>query len=171
MALISSVIRDRSHHIRQTKIMYKLTDSVPYLLNRSGVGIAEVFSQKIAEDDLTVPMYRVLAMLKERHESTLGDLAEVVSVEISTLSRLVGTLAKRKLVTRTRPEDNGRIVIVRLTPQGEALTERLMPLAVELEHTAVQGMTVAEIDAFKNALRLMYSNLAAAGGKGKIPGR
>ena len=92
MALISSVIRDRSHHIRQTKIMYKLTDFVPYLLNRSGVGIAEVFSQKIAEDNLTVAMYRVLAMLKERRESTLGDLADVVSVEVSTLSRLVGTL-------------------------------------------------------------------------------
>jgi DNA-binding MarR family transcriptional regulator len=151
--------------------MYKLTDSVPYLLNRSGVGIAEVFSQKIAENDLTVPMYRVLAMLKERHESTLGELADVVSVEVSTLSRLIGTLAKRKLVSRTRPEDNGRIVIVRLTQQGEALTERLMPLAVELEHIAVEGMTAVEVEAFKNALRLMYSNLVAAGGKGKISNR
>ncbi|NTJ43763.1 MarR family transcriptional regulator [Agrobacterium larrymoorei] len=151
--------------------MYKLTDSVPYLLNRSGVGIAEVFSQKIAEDGLTVPMYRVLAMLKERGESTLGELADVVSVEVSTLSRLIGTLSKRKLVSRTRPEDNGRIVIVRLTQQGEALTERLMPIAVEVENIAIAGMTDSEVDAFKNALRQMRANLLSAGGKGKIGNR
>ncbi|CDZ73470.1 MarR family winged helix-turn-helix transcriptional regulator [Neorhizobium galegae] len=147
--------------------MYKLTDSVPYLLNRAGVRIAEVFSQRIAENDLSVAMYRVLAMLRERKESTLGDLADVVSVEISTLSRLVGTLAKRKLVSRTRPEDNGRIVIVRLTPQGEALTEKLMPLAMELEATAVQGMSKEEVTALKSALRRMHSNLPAMSGKGK----
>ncbi|MGO7420622.1 MarR family winged helix-turn-helix transcriptional regulator [Rhizobium ruizarguesonis] len=148
--------------------MYKLTDSVPYLLNRAGVRIAEVFAQRIAEDNLSVAMYRVLSMLKERRESTLGDLADVVSVEISTLSRLVGTLAKRKLVSRTRPEDNGRIVIVRLTPQGEALTERLMPLAVELERTAVQDMSDEEVAALKKALRRMHSNLPAISGKGKV---
>ncbi|ACM28726.1 MarR family transcriptional regulator [Rhizobium rhizogenes] len=147
--------------------MYKLTDSVPYLLNRAGVRIAEVFAQRIAEDNISVPMYRVLAMLRERRESTLGDLADVVSVEISTLSRLVGNLAKRKLVSRTRPEDNGRIVIVRLTEQGEALTERLMPLAVELESTAVQGLSEEEVRALKSALRRMHANLSAISSKGK----
>lgn len=156
---------------RQITHMYKLTDSVPYLLNRAGVRIAEVFAQRIAEHDLTVAMYRVLAMLKERNESTLGDLADVVSVEISTLSRLVSTLAKRKLVSRTRPEDNGRIVIVRLTPQGEELTAKLMPLAVELERTAVQGMSEEEVNALKKALRLMHSNLPAISVKGKIADR
>lgn len=156
---------------QQIRHMYKLTDSVPYLLNRAGVRIAEVFAQRIAEHEITVAMYRVLAMLKERNESTLGDLADVVSVEISTLSRLVGTLAKRKLVSRTRPEDNGRIVIVRLTPQGEALTEELRPYAMELERYAVEGMSEEQVEALKTALRQMHANLTALSVKGKIPNR
>lgn len=144
--------------------MYKLTDSVPYLLNRAGVQIGDIFTDRIVEDDISVSMYRVLAMLKQVGQSTLSDLADVVSVEISTLSRLVGTLAKRKLVSRTRPDDNGRIVIIKLTAQGEALTDRLMPLAIELEKTAVQGMSDDEIATLKNALRRMHANLSGAAG-------
>ena len=53
-------------------------------------------------------MYRVMAALWENGDQRLRDLATVTTTEISTLSRLVGEMKRKGLVTRSRLEDNGR---------------------------------------------------------------
>ena len=65
--------------------MYKLTDSVPYLLNRVGVRMGDLFSRRIASYGVTLPMYRVMAALKENPDQRLNDLAEMTTIELSTL--------------------------------------------------------------------------------------
>ena len=48
------------------KSLYRLSNSFPYLLNRVGVRIGELFSQRLKTYGMTLPMYRVLASLWER---------------------------------------------------------------------------------------------------------
>ena len=72
--------------------MYRLTNSFPYLLNRVGVQMGELFSRRIAGYGVTLPMYRVMAALWETGDQRLGDLATMTTIEISTLSRLVGEM-------------------------------------------------------------------------------
>ena len=55
--------------------MYRLTNSFPYLLNRVGVQMGELFSRRIAGYGVTLPMYRVMAALWETGDQRLGDLA------------------------------------------------------------------------------------------------
>ena len=110
--------------------MYRLTESFPYLVNRVGVRVGEVFSRRLEAYDVTLPMYRVMAALRMQGDQRLGDLAEVTSVEMSTLSRLISAMVAKKLVSRQRPEDNGRAVEINLTAQGRTLVEELMPLSL-----------------------------------------
>ena len=65
--------------------MYRLTNSFPYLLNRVGVQMGELFSRRIAGYGVTLPMYRVMAALGTG-DQRLGDLAVMTTIEISTLS-------------------------------------------------------------------------------------
>ena len=106
---------------------YKFTNSFPYLLNRVGVRIAELFDERIAMYGVTMPMYRVLAALRERPDQRLSDLSNMTTIEISTLSRLVGTMKRKGLVSRRRPEDNGRTVAINLTAKGRGLVDELIP--------------------------------------------
>ncbi|MEN3385408.1 MAG: MarR family transcriptional regulator, organic hydroperoxide resistance regulator, partial [Hyphomicrobiales bacterium] len=46
--------------------MYRLSNSFPYLLNRVGVRMGELFSRRIAPFGVTLPMYRVMAALWEK---------------------------------------------------------------------------------------------------------
>ena len=69
--------------------MYRFTDSLPYLLNRVGVRMGELFANELAAEQLTVPMYRVLAALSEADHQRLTDLSAMTTVEMTTLSRLV----------------------------------------------------------------------------------
>ncbi|MDO1582664.1 MarR family winged helix-turn-helix transcriptional regulator [Rhizobium oryzicola] len=140
---------------------YQFTDSVPYLLNWVGVRLGERFSLRLASYDITLPMYRVLATLRQHESKMLTELSEMVSVEISTLSRLVGVLVRRDLVTRVRPEDNARIVQIALTEKGAELADELMPIAAMFEKTAIEGLKPEEIKMFKTFLRHIGRNIGS----------
>jgi MarR family transcriptional regulator, organic hydroperoxide resistance regulator len=141
--------------------MYRLTEAFPYLLNRVGVRMGELFTRRLAAADLTLPMYRVLAALWEKDDQRLGDLADVTSIELSTLSRMVGKLVGRGLVSRGRPENNGRTVRIGLTTRGKKLVERFIPFAMQHEDISLHGFKSADIARLKADLIAVYRNLDA----------
>ncbi len=145
------------------KMTYRFTSSLPYLLNRVGVRMGELFSQRLAEHDLTLPMYRVMAVLRQEGPQRLGDLSAMVTVEISTLSRLVTAMKQVGLVSRVRPEDNGRTVRIDLTKAGEKLVDDLMPIAAHFEEVSIKSFSEDEVNRIKNALKQIHENLEQIG--------
>jgi DNA-binding MarR family transcriptional regulator len=123
--------------------------------------MGELFSRRIAPFGVTLPMYRVLAALWEKEDQRLSDLAAVTTAEISTLSRLVGEMKRKGLVTRSRLEDNGRTVAINLTSKGRSLVEELMPIAVHFEDVAVSNYSDEEISRLKIVFREIYESLGS----------
>ena len=139
---------------------FDLTAYLPYLINRTGVELATAFSREIARHGVTLQMWRVLAALQHRDGLRISDLAELTSIEISTLSRLVGKMEKQGMVTRRRgPEADGRVVAVALTPVGRATTRAIVPVARRYEATALAGFSAEEAAALKRMLIRVYANL------------
>ena len=141
--------------------MYRLTKSFPYLLNRVGVRMGELFVRRIASYGVSLPMYRVLAALWETGDQRLGDLAAQTTVEVSTLSRLIGEMKRKGLVSRRRCADNERTVAINLTAKGRALAEELMPIAQHFEDVAVRDFSADEVARIKTVLATVYANLDA----------
>ncbi len=139
--------------------MYTLTNSFPYIVARVGVRMGELFARRLALYDMTLPMYRVLAGLLERPGQKLNDLSDMTAVEISTLSRLIGSMEKRKLVQRSRLPDDARSVAIHLTPDGQALVNQLLPLAQHYEKMAVAGLSAAQVQLMKQCLAGVHQNL------------
>ncbi len=123
--------------------------------------MGELFARRLQPYGITVFMYRVLAALCEASDQRLGDLAAMTTIEISTLSRLVGELQRRGLVSRRRPKDNGRTVAISLTAKGRALAEELMPIARHFEEVAVRDFARDEVKRVNSILAAVYSNLDA----------
>lgn len=138
---------------------YRFTSSLPYLLNRVGVRMGELFTQRLTERGLTLPMYRVLAVLRQEGPQRLGDLSTMVTVEMSTLSRLVTAMKKNGLLTRTRPEENARTVSIGLTGEGEKLADELMPLAAHFEDVGTRTFSREQVEWLKEALTRIHENL------------
>jgi MarR family transcriptional regulator, organic hydroperoxide resistance regulator len=141
--------------------LYRLTNSLPYLLNRAGVRMGELFTRRIAGYDVTLPMYRVMAALKEKGDQRLGDLAFMTSIEISTLSRLIGAMKRKGLVSRKRLEDNARTVAINLTAKGKTLVEELIPIAMHFEEVAIRGFEKNGVSDLKTTLEQIYTSLGA----------
>lgn len=138
---------------------YRFTSSFPYLLNRVGVRMGDLFSQRLAEHGLTLPMYRVMAVLRQEGPQRLGDLSAMASVEISTLSRLVTAMKRDGLLSRIRPEYNARTVSIDLTGTGQKLVDELMPVAAQFEEIGTKTFSAEEITWLKNALQQIHDNL------------
>ncbi len=139
--------------------MYRLTEAFPYLIARVGIRMGELFSRRLESYGLTLPMYRVMAALWQRGDQRLGDLSEMTSVEISTLSRLIGVMQRKGLLSRTRPDSNARTVEINLTTSGRALVEQLIPIAERHEEVGLRGLAADEVEILKKKLVTVYRNL------------
>jgi len=137
-----------------------LGDYLPYLLNRVGAIIAEQYGEEtLAPHRLSIAMWRVMAALASGGSQRQIDLAGMTSIEASTLSRLVTRLMRRGLVRRARSAKSNREVAVSLSPKGNALVARLIPIAKGYESTAIAGLTPEEITILKRCLRVVYANM------------
>jgi MarR family transcriptional regulator, organic hydroperoxide resistance regulator len=142
------------------KPMYRLSKSLPYLLARLGVRMGELFVRVARKEELTLPMYRVLAALAEQDRPLrLGELAAFTSVEMSTLSRLVANMHREGMVTRERPQNDQRSLQVTLTTRGAALASRFMPVSAHYENVATGNMTARDAAGLKLTLVQLYENL------------
>lgn len=141
--------------------MLDLRSYLPYLLNRVGFAVTDAFGEALAVEGLTVPMWRVLAVLLHHGPQRIGELADLTSIEISTLSRLLSTMQRRKFLTRKRARADARVVMVALTDRGRILTEELVPAATELEASLVAGLDPAEVAVLKRTLDKLYANISS----------
>jgi DNA-binding MarR family transcriptional regulator len=143
---------------RPTKL--DLGDYLPYLVNRVGSIIAEQFgAEALAQHGLSIAMWRVMVVLAANGSQRQIDLADLTSIDSSTLSRLVTRLVQMRLVTRSRSTKSNREVAVKLSPKGSALVARLIPIARDYETIASAGLSREELTVLKNCLRRIYSNM------------
>lgn len=142
---------------------FNLTGYLPYLLNRTGSRIASAFTGEIRRFGITLPMWRAMAALNHEDNQRLSRLSELTSVEISTLSRQVGTLKKLGLVQRRQsngPDADSRAISLSLTLKGREITEQIIPIAVQYETVALAGLSDAEVQTLKELLARLYDNMA-----------
>jgi DNA-binding MarR family transcriptional regulator len=124
--------------VRNSKL--NLSDFLPYLVNRVGVIIAEQFGKEtLAPHGLSIAMWRVMAVLSSTGGQRQIDLADLTSIDASTLSRIVTRLVRTGLVTRARSASSNREVVVMLSAKGSALVARPIPRARQIETDAAAG--------------------------------
>ena len=88
--------------------------------SRALIGLA-VRSIEAAPVEVTVAQHRVLVLLAGRGDLTIGDLADGLGVNPSNATRYCDRLQRLGLVHRARSVEDGRMVQVRLTQEGQAL--------------------------------------------------
>lgn len=143
---------------------FDLEQSVPYLLNRAGVGIGVAFSKYLRQFDITLPGYRVLASLSHRDEQAIVELAEHTSIDVSTLSRLITSLEEKGLVARRRDTADARSIKIQLLAPGAQLASQTIPLGALFERVVIAGFSAEEVKVLKQMLVRMYSNLSPLAG-------
>jgi DNA-binding MarR family transcriptional regulator len=139
--------------------MFRLDDSLGFLLNRAAFAARWALEERLAEFDLTAPQWSVLCRLWEQDQPPLSTLGRALHLDKPTVSGIVDRMVKKKLVRRYRDASDRRVVRVRLTDSGRKLEAKLVPLARDVNQLAVKGLGAEGIDALKGALAAVATNL------------
>jgi DNA-binding MarR family transcriptional regulator len=86
--------------------------------------------------------------------------AEAIGISRPTATGVMTTLERRKLVRRRRHLDDGRMVLVRLTPQGRRTIEELFPLFNDEEVAVAAGLSPQEQEQVAAMLRTLFRTVA-----------
>lgn len=107
---------------------YDLAEQVGFIMRQAAQRHVSIFSE-IMGSDLTPTQWAVLARLYQDGGSSQNLLGRQTAMDAATIKGVVDRLLKRKLVqTKPDPED-GRRLIVELSPTGLDYTRELLPKA------------------------------------------
>lgn len=140
---------------------FQIHEFMPYLFARVGSLTALCFAQPLETAGITLDMWRVLMVLHFNGPLTLIDISRNTGVKTSTLSRLVGRMADKRLVSRRRSQQDARTVQISLRREGEAMFQVLWPKASRLEDLVTAPFPASDVDRLKAMLREIETILVA----------
>jgi len=114
-----------------------------------------------AEEDVTLPQYRVLVLLALRGPQRVLDLAEQLAVSQSTVTRMCDRLERKEMISRDRPRDNRRVVITTISSRGMQLVDAVTRRRRAEIRSIVRRMNPAD----RNALVAALHKFADAAGE------
>jgi DNA-binding MarR family transcriptional regulator len=122
-----------------------LEDFLPYRLSILSNRVSRAIAARYAETfDLTIPEWRIIAVLGRRPGLTAKEVAEATEMDKVAVSRAVAKLvAARRIAVRADAED-ARRQILSLTSQGESVHARIAPIALESEQRLLAPLTARE---------------------------
>jgi DNA-binding MarR family transcriptional regulator len=112
-------------------------------LRRASRAMTQLYDDLMAPSGLRVTQFSLLRTLARRGASCLSELAEVLLLDRTALSRTLDPLAERGLVAIAAGRDARRHVVI-LTPAGEKAIRRALP---QWQH--VQAQVAAALGAPK----------------------
>jgi DNA-binding MarR family transcriptional regulator len=122
-----------------------LEEFLPYRLsilsNRVSGAIAKRYAKVF---DLTVPEWRIIAVLGRRPGLTAKEIAEATEMDKVAVSRAVARLARRRRVRASADRDDARRQRLSLTREGEELHARIAPIALQTEEKLLAALSARE---------------------------
>src|SRR2546426_1216291 len=118
-------------------------------------------AQGLREFGIRVPEWRALAALYARQRSTMSELADLASIDRTTLTRTIDRMEEAGWLTRLADAEDMRVTRLALTAAGRKMFERIWPTVQRLNDLAIAGLPRSEIQLLQKILGRMRANLEA----------
>jgi DNA-binding MarR family transcriptional regulator len=136
-----------------------LDQQLCFSLYAASMAISRAYKPMLDAMGITYPQYLVLHALWEEDGRTIGQIADRLSLESSTITPLVKRLEAAGHLTRARSSVDERRVEVRLTDSGRGLREQCGCLAETLMERL--SITSAELDQLNRQVQKLWQELRA----------
>jgi len=105
----------------------------------------------------------VIGHLREHGPLAPSALAERFQLDRARTSRMIGSLVDKGLIVRETLPGNRKQALVRLSPAGSALYERLMPQVQEINRQVLQALSPEEMARLDDYLGRLHASAEALG--------
>lgn len=129
------------HAARRLDLARFLPYRLSVVTNRISNAIARTYSERF---DLTIPEWRVMAVLGGAAGLSAGELAQRTAMDKVQVSRAIARLTVKKRVQRSVDIADARVARLSLSTKGRAIYDEIAPLALALEDVLRDALTPAE---------------------------
>ena len=147
----------RTHSHRVETPLHSVGQHANALVNAVAGGV----DREAAACDLTPTEFAAVRVFLTDLEWTATELAQMLSVDASSLSRVVNKLVDRGLLRRRRPREDRRKVLLKLTEEGVALGLELQERAHSYEERLTRGISAEDLETCLATIRRIVANHAA----------
>jgi DNA-binding MarR family transcriptional regulator len=149
-------VRERKEGAAPT---FKLEDHLFFYFSQILARRTRAINARLRPFGLDYPRWRVLAVLQEHSGATMGELADLTSVDRTTLTRTLGLMENAGLITRRERKNDRRSVAISLTANGLRMFARIVPLTLAETDRALASFSAEEIGVLRDWLRRMADSL------------
>jgi DNA-binding MarR family transcriptional regulator len=129
-------------------------------LNRVRQHLGREIEQVLAKHGLSAAGFDVLATLRRSgapFRLSPGELLATTMVTSGTMTNRIDQLEKEGLVERIKNPEDGRSVLIALTPEGRERVDRAVEAHVANQHRLVDGLDARQRQELDAALRVLLA--------------
>ena len=138
--------------LAKDKRQYVAERCAHFNLKKAVRSVTQRYDEALSEMDLRISQFTLLVSSSLAGPSSIGDLAEQLAMDRTTLSRNVQPLVKRGLLELTRSQTDSRTRLIEITSAGERLLVEAYPLWQEAQKEVTQ---MFDEDAYEHLLNDM----------------
>jgi DNA-binding MarR family transcriptional regulator len=135
-------------------------DRLAHLVRDAGRAFNKRLQVRLQKYNVSFGHWTFLRILWTSDGLTQKELSDLAGVMEPTTFSAIQAMEALGYVVRKQKPDNRKNMYVHLTPKGKALKKALVPLAVDVNHVAVHGVSQAELLTTRKVLLKVIENLA-----------
>jgi DNA-binding MarR family transcriptional regulator len=135
-------------------------DRLAHLVRDAGRAFNKRLQVRLQQHNVSFGHWTFLRILWTSDGLTQKELSDLAGVMEPTTFSAIQAMEALGYVARKQNPDNRKNMYVHLTPKGKALKKALVPLAVDVNHVAVHGVSQAELLTTRKVLLKVIENLA-----------
>ena len=141
-----------SRRNREAQRSLVLEAFAPYRIVALGHAISKKLAEAYADENLTIPEWRVLAVVAQAVSLAARDVVSRTPMDKMTVSRAVASLEGKGFIRRAPSVEDRRVNALSLSKEGRALFDRVAGLALRYEDELLAVLTRNERAVFEAAL-------------------
>jgi MarR family transcriptional regulator for hemolysin len=133
-------------------------------LARTARVVSQAFERAMADAGGSASAWQVLLLIRTQQWGNQSEMAEAMGITGATLTHHLNSLETQGLVRRWREASNRRVQRVELTPEGDALFERLRGVALAHDQRLRSHLSDDEAAQLAELLDKLQAGLGPRGG-------
>ena len=108
--------------------------------------------------DITMPQIKIMLILYLHGPIRMSDIASELNVTLPTTTSLIERLVEKNYVLRETQPDDRRVVLCRLSDNGQDAIGRIWQLARNRSKELLEAMDVSKLELLAEALQAMHES-------------
>ncbi len=126
--------------------------TIDYLLRSTWMGIAKLYNEEAGKKGSTMATGFILLNIDPENGTPSTSLGPKMGMEATSLSRTLKTMEEKGLITRKKNPNDGRSVLICLTPFGHEMRDFSKGVVFKFDNAVKENIPKAKLDIFADVL-------------------